>query len=165
MCPRESGTGQDYHPSSAWCPVTQNVPTNQQPICVPPLMQAPCLSIHSGNMAALTVCARTTHSKHSSNSHCSPFLLCENKDYLLFFISSDLKNLDVLVKHYQDVKKGKVPYFQMKSVSPWRGSQTQSKSLLAADSLLSGVWERWKGVPFCLHGLTRQQTLKCRHAA
>lgn len=47
------------------CPVTQSLPSNQQPIFILPLIPAPCLSIHCGNMAALTVCASTTHCKHS----------------------------------------------------------------------------------------------------
>lgn len=83
MCPRGSGTGQDYHPSSAWCPVTQNLPANQQPLCILPLMRAPCLSIHSGSMAAFTVCASTTHCKHSGDSLHFPVSLCENKHYSL----------------------------------------------------------------------------------
>lgn len=165
MCPRGSGPGQDHHPFSAWCPVTQNLPANQQPLCILPLMQAPCLSIHSGSMAAFTVCASSTHCKHSRDSLHSPFSLCENKEYLLVCFQFPKKfrsSSETLLK----CQEGKSSVFPDEvTVTPWRGSQIQSKSLLVVDSLLSGVWARWRGVLFRLRGLTRQQILKYRHTA
>lgn len=39
QAPQGSGAGQVHYPSSAWSPVSQKLPSNEQPVCVLPLMQ------------------------------------------------------------------------------------------------------------------------------
>lgn len=47
----------------------------------------------------------------------------------MVFLFQFLKNLEVLVKHYQDVQKRKAPYFQMKSCHSLEGITDSIKEL------------------------------------
>lgn len=61
----------------------------------------------------------------------------------MVFLFQFLKNLEVLVKHYQDVKKRKAPYFQMKSLSLLGGDhRLNQRACWLLTLLLLGVWAR-----------------------
>lgn len=124
-----------------------------------PSEPAPCFSVHSENVAALTVCASTTHCKHSSDCHTyhSHSVRTRTICGFSFPVPKKFRSSSETLSRCQEEKSSVFP--DEVTVTPWRGSQTQSKSLLVADSFAVRSLGKMKRVSLLPPHLTQTSCL------
>lgn len=110
-------------------------------------------------MAALTVCASTTHCKHSSDCHTyhSHSVRTRTICGFSFPVPKKFRSSSETLSRCQEEKSSVFP--DEVTVTPWRGSQIQSKSLLIADSFAVRSLGKMKRVSLLPPHLTQTSCL------